>query len=85
MPKDEDSEQLDDFENLVDFESTEQFSDYISTDTVTDLKTGLYNLFLNLLNTLIVQHGPVTAVIIATSFLDDISNTFKQTIESDGE
>lgn len=85
MSKDEESNS-DNFEQV----SSEDFAqdtsgDYVSTDVVTDLKSGIYNLFLNLLNTLIVQHGPVQAVIIATSFLDDISNTFKQTTESDGE
>jgi hypothetical protein len=59
--------------------------DYISTDIVTDLKTGIYNLYLSLLNNLTAIHGPVEAVIISTQFLDDISNTFKQTIQKDGE
>lgn len=84
MSKDENS-QSDMSEEFFDTNSTDESGDYVSTDTVTDLKSGIYNLFLNLLNTLIVQHGPVQAVIIATSFLDDISNTFKQTIEPDGE
>jgi hypothetical protein len=52
---------------------------------VTDLKTGIYNLYLSLLNNLTAIHGPVEAVIISTQFLDDISNTFKQTIQKDGE
>jgi hypothetical protein len=62
---------------------TEQFDDYVSTDVITDLKTGIYNLYLSLLNHLTVQHGPVEAVIISTEFLDNISSTFKQTIEKE--
>jgi hypothetical protein len=62
---------------------TEQFEDYVSTDVVTDLKTGIYNLYLSLLNHLTVKHGPVEAVIISTEFLDNISSTFKQTIEKE--
>lgn len=59
----------------------EEVSDYISTDTVLDLKTGIYNLFLSLLNHLIVLHGPIEAVKISTQFLDDISNKFKETLD----
>lgn len=62
---------------------TEEVSDYVSTDVITDLKNGIYNLYLSLLNHLTVEHGPVQAVIISTQFLDDISSTFKQTIEKD--
>lgn len=56
-------------------------SDYVSTDVITDLKTGIYNLFLSLLEHLIVLHGPVDAVKISTRFLDDISDTFKKTTD----
>jgi hypothetical protein len=63
----------------------EEISDYVSTDTVTDLKTGIYNLYLSLLNHMTAIHGPVQAVILSTQFLDNISNTFKETIEPDGE
>lgn len=59
----------------------EEQSDYVSTDVITDLKTGIYNLFLSLVNHLTVTHGPVQAVTISTEFLDNISNTFKETIE----
>ena len=56
-------------------------SDYVSTDVITDLKTGIYNLFLSLLDHLIVLHGTVEAVRISTGFLDDISDTFKKTTD----
>lgn len=59
----------------------EDVNEYVSTDVIMDLKTGIYNLFLNLLNHLTVEHGPVQAVTISTQFLDDISNKFKETIE----
>lgn len=54
-----------------------------STDIVTDLKSGIYNLFLSLLNHLMVQYGPVEAVKVSTQFLDQISNTFKETLNND--
>jgi len=65
--------------------SQESLNDYVSTDIITDLKTGIYNLYLNLLNNLTAIHGPVQAVIMSTEFLDNISNTFKETIQKDGE
>jgi hypothetical protein len=72
-------------ENNQDQELVEKTEDYVSTDTITDLKSGIYNLFLSLLNNLTAVHGPVQAVIISTQFLDNISNTFKETIQKDGE
>jgi len=72
-------------ENEKDPELVEKTDDYISTDIITDLKSGIYNLYLSLLNNLTAIHGPVEAVIISTQFLDNISNTFKETIQKDGE
>jgi hypothetical protein len=62
-------------EDLVD-----PVSDYTPTDIVIDLKTGIYNLFMNLLNHLMLHYGPVEAVKQATSYLDQISNTYKDTL-----
>lgn len=66
-------------------ENTDPFvkpvSDYVSTDIITDLKSGIYNLFISLVNNLMVQYGPVEAVKISTEFLDTISDNFKKTIE----
>lgn len=59
----------------------EEVSDYISTDVITDLKSGIYNLFLSLLNNLMVQYGPIEAVKMSTEFIDTISDTFKKTLE----
>ena len=59
----------------------DEISDYVSTDIITDLKTGIYYLILSMIDHLIVTHGPVEAVNISTSFLDEISNTFKKTTE----
>lgn len=72
-------------ENDTPPELVEKTEDYISTDIITDLKSGIYNLYLSLLNNLTAIHGPVQAVIMSTQFLDDISNTFKETIQKDGE
>lgn len=69
----------------IETDLVEKTDDYVSTDIITDLKSGIYNLYLSLLNNLTAVHGPVQAVIISTQFLDDISNTFKETIQKDGD
>jgi len=56
-----------------------------STDIIVDLKSGIYNLFLSFLQHLMVEYGPVEAVKISTAFLDQISNTFKETLEKDNK
>jgi hypothetical protein len=60
-------------------------SDYIPTDSIIDLKTGIYNLFVSLLNNLMVHYGPIDAVHQATAYLDQISNTFKKTLPNNEE
>jgi hypothetical protein len=72
-------------EEIITESLVEEVSDYVSTDTITDLKSGIYNLYLSLLNHMTAVHGPVQAVILSTQFLDNISNTFKETIEPDGD
>jgi hypothetical protein len=59
----------------------EEIPEGTSTDVVTDLKAGIYNLFINLLNFYMVEYGPIEAVKLSTGFLDQISNTFKETLE----
>jgi len=61
--------------------SSDDSFDYASNDVITDLKTGIYNLYVNLLQHLTIDYGPVEAIKISTQFLDDISNTFKDTIK----
>lgn len=48
------------------------------TDTDTELKVGIYNLFIALYNNLIIEYGVEEAVKQSTSFLDDISYNFKK-------
>jgi hypothetical protein len=65
------------------FKLVDEVPEGTSTDVVTDLKSGIYNLFLSLLNHLMIQYGPVEAVKISTQFLDQISDTFKETLNKD--
>jgi hypothetical protein len=65
------------------FKLLEDIPEGTTTDVVTDLKMGIYNLYLNLLNYLMVEYGSVEAIKISTGFLDQISNTFKDTLSKE--
>lgn len=67
-------------ENDKDPSLVEEVSDYVPTDSIVDLKSGIYNLFVSLLNNLMLHYGPIEAVKQSTAFLDQISDTFKNTL-----
>jgi hypothetical protein len=60
-------------------------SDYVSTDTITDLKTGIYSLFINLINNQIIDFGPEQAVRNSIDYLEEIIYNFKHSINQDQE
>jgi hypothetical protein len=64
---------------------TEKVSEYVPTDVIVDLKSGIYNLFVSLVNNLMLHHGAVEAVRQATDFIDSISHNFKQTLPENQE
>jgi hypothetical protein len=63
----------------------EPVSEQVGTDSILDLKNGIYNLFVALVNNLMVTKGMVGAVAEACDFLDEISINFKSTIEPEQE
>lgn len=64
---------------------TEKVSEYVPTDVIVDLKSGIYNLFVSLINNLMLHYGAVEAVRQATEFIDHISHNFKQTLPENQE
>jgi len=58
----------------------DEVSEYVPTDVIVDLKTGIYNLFVSLINNLMIHYGAVEAVRQSTKYIDDISYNFKQTL-----
>jgi hypothetical protein len=72
-------EQMSQNENNVE-DLVEKVSEYVPTDVIVDLKSGIYNLFVSLLNNLMIHYGPIDAVKEATAFIDQISDTFKNTL-----
>lgn len=84
------------FSNDVEEESSDFFSDttshfvetvseQISTDYITDLKRGIYNLFINLINNQVIELGPQGAVQSSIDYLEEIIYNFKQAINTDQE
>jgi hypothetical protein len=63
----------------------DQVDEYVSTDKVLDLKSGIYNLFVSLFNYYTIDFGPVKAVELSTQFLDEISTNFKQILNNNTE
>jgi len=63
----------------------DEVSENVSTDIITDLKTGIYSLFVNLVHHLILEQGFENAVTTATDFLNEIILNFKSTIETSQE
>lgn len=63
----------------------DEVNDYVPTDIIVDLKTGIYNLFVSLVNNLMLHYGAVEAVKQATTFIDQISDNFKKTLPENQE
>lgn len=53
-----------------------------STDNITELKSGIFNLFVSLYEHLSIDKGPHDAIIESTDYLMYIINTFKQALEN---
>lgn len=54
-----------------------------TTDVITDLKTGIYNLFVSLFHQYVPLHGPEGAIRMATDFLEEITINFRQALVED--
>ena len=59
--------------------------DTSSSDSIMDLKVGIYNLFVNLVNTSIVYYGPEQAVKMSIDYLQEIIYNFEQAIKTNEE
>ena len=55
--------------------------EHVKTDVLTELKSGIYNLFINYFHHLVVYHGPEEALNMATSYLEEIVQHFRTSIE----
>ena len=71
--------------NQEDPSLVEKVSENISTDTISDLKAGIYNLFVNLINNQIISYGPEMAVKLSIDFLQEIIYNFNKAIQPEQE
>jgi hypothetical protein len=71
--------------NQEDPSLVDKVSENISTDTISDLKTGIYNLFVNLINNQIISYGPEMAVKLSIDFLQEIIYNFNKAIQPEQE
>jgi len=56
-------------------------SEYVSTDIVTDIKSGIFNLFVSLYNNNAAQHGPVVGLQMSLEYINNISRHFQEILE----
>lgn len=66
--------------NNFNYKLVDDVSESVSTDTVTDIKTGIYNLFINLYRSQIPQFGPQGSMQESIDFLEEIVYNFKSAI-----
>lgn len=71
--------------NQKDPSLVDKVSENVSTDTISDLKTGIYNLFVNLINNQIISYGPEMAVQLSIDFLQEIIYNFNKAIQPEQE
>ena len=56
-----------------------------TSDIITDLKTGIYNLFVNLFHNLIPSYGVEGAIEVSTAFLEEIIVNFRSALVQEEE
>jgi hypothetical protein len=67
------------------FSFVNDVDDNVSTDSITELKSGIFNLFVNLYDHLSIDIGPRDAIIESTNYLLYIVDTFKQALENENQ
>ena len=67
------------------FSFVDDIDDNVSTDNITELKSGIFNLFVNLYDHLSIDIGPHDAIIESTNYLLYIVDTFKQALENQNQ
>jgi hypothetical protein len=63
------------------FKLIDDVSDYVSTDIIVDLKSGIYNLFVSLVEYLSIDFGPVQGADEACKYLERLSTQVREAFE----
>lgn len=54
----------------------------VTTDTITDIKSGIFNLFVSLYHNNSMKHGPVVGLQMSLDYINNISNHFQKILET---
>lgn len=68
--------------NDEDFSLVNRVDDYVSTDVILDIKSGIYNLFVSLVDYLTIDYGPVKGADEACKFLERIVADVRDAIDN---
>jgi hypothetical protein len=61
----------------------EEVPEEVSTDKVADIKSGIYNLFVSLINQNIPNYGPIISTRLAVSYLQEIIDNVNHALEKE--
>lgn len=67
------------------FSLVDEVSEVVFTDNITELKSGIFNLFVSLYDHLSLDIGPRDAIIESTDYLMYIVETFKQALDNQNQ
>ena len=56
--------------------------DYVSTDVISDIKSGIYNLFVSLVDYYTIDYGPVQGADEACKYLERLIDTVRSALDS---
>lgn len=60
----------------------EDVSEYVSTDVVADVKSGIYNLFVSLVDYLTIDYGPVKGADEACKYLERLVAQVREVLDN---
>jgi hypothetical protein len=60
----------------------EEIDEYVSTDVISDLKSGIYNLFVSLVDYYTIDYGPVIGADEACKFLERLVEDVREVLDN---
>ena len=66
-------------------ELVETISDYVSTDVISDLKSGIYNLFVSLVDYYTIDYGPVMGADEACKYLERLVANVREALDNNNK
>lgn len=61
----------------------EEVSEFVSTDVIQELKSGIFNLYISLYHHMTVRVGPVEAMKYCILYLQEIIDHFQEALDGD--